>query len=125
MAEKKFTGPIQGQDLSALSADYEQADSFDRLRVGKLAVYYRDGFRIKAVPYSRMERAFIRVQQVRGRMCCGETAFLYYRLGALTRDAGKLNNARTIYMLLKSKYPDYADIDAYLSAVNRAINYLT
>lgn len=80
MAEKKFTGPIQGQDLSALSADYESAQLFDRLRVGRLAVYYRDGFRIKAVPYSRMERAFIRVQQVRGRMCCGETAFLYFRL---------------------------------------------
>ena len=80
MAEKKFTGPVQGQDLSALSADYEKAEIFDRLRVGDLAVYYRDGFRIKAVPYSRMERAFIRVQQVRGRMCCGETAFLYFRI---------------------------------------------
>lgn len=80
MAEKKFTGPVEGQVLSALSADYEQAETFDRLRVGDLAVYYRDGFRIKAVPYSRMERAFIRVQQVRGRMCCGETAFLYFRI---------------------------------------------
>ena len=80
MAEKKFAGPIEGQDFSALSADYAQAELFDRLRVGDLAVYYRDGFRTKAVPYSRMERAFIRVQQVRGRMCCGETAFLYFRI---------------------------------------------
>ena len=80
MAEKKFSGPVEGQDLAALAADWERAERFDKLRVGDLAVYYRDGFRVKAVPYSRMERAFIRVQQVRGRMCCGEAAFFYYRL---------------------------------------------
>lgn len=80
MAEKKFAGPIEGLDPAALAADWERAERFDKLRVGALAVYYRDGFRVKAVPYSRMERAFIRVQQVRGRMCCGETAFFYYRL---------------------------------------------
>ena len=80
MAEKKFTGPAEGLDPAALAADYEGAERFDKLRVGALAVYYRDGFRIKAVPYARMERAFIRVQQVRGRMCCGETAFFYFRM---------------------------------------------
>jgi hypothetical protein len=80
MAEKKFSGPIEGLDPAALAADYEDAERFDKLRVGKLAVYYREGFRTRAIPYRRMERAFIRVQQVRGRMCCGETAFLYFRI---------------------------------------------
>ena len=80
MAEKRFSGPVEGLDPAALAADYERAERFDKLRVGTLAVYYRDGFRVKAVPYSCMERAFIRVQQVRGRMCCGEAAFFYYRL---------------------------------------------
>ncbi len=80
MADKRFSGPVEGLDRGLLSADYEQAERFDRLRVGALAVYYREGFRIKAIPYARMERAFIRVQQVRGRMCCGETTFFYYRM---------------------------------------------
>ena len=80
MSEKKFTGPMEGLDPAALAADYEGAERFDKLRVGALAVYYRDGFRIKAVPYARMERAFIRVQQVRGRLCCGETTFVYFRM---------------------------------------------
>ena len=80
MAEKKFAGPVEGLDQTALRDDYEGAERFDKLRVGALAVYYRDGFRVKAVPYARMERAFIRIQQVRGRMCCGETAFFYYRI---------------------------------------------
>ncbi|MBR5094757.1 MAG: hypothetical protein IK095_06650 [Oscillospiraceae bacterium] len=80
MAGKKFTGPVAGQDIAALAADYEQADRFDRVRVGALGAYYRVGFRVKAIPYARMERAFIRVQQVRGRMCCGEATFVYFRL---------------------------------------------
>lgn len=80
MAEKRFFGPVEGLDPAALDADRDSAAVFDKLRVGRLAVYYRDGFRVKAIPYSRMERAFIRVQQVRGRMCCGETAFFYYRM---------------------------------------------
>ena len=79
MAEKKFAGPVEGLDSAALAADYESAASFEKLRVGKLAVYYRDGFRVKAVPYEKMERAFIRVQEVRGRMCCGQATFAYFR----------------------------------------------
>ena len=69
MAEKKFSGPIEGLEPSVLSEDWERAERFDKLRLGRLAVYHRDGFRVKAIPYARMERAFIRVQEVRGRMC--------------------------------------------------------
>lgn len=80
MAEKRFAGPVEGLDGAALAADYEIAAAYDKLRVGKLAVYYRDGFRVKAIPYARMERAFIRVQEVRGRMCCGQAFFAYFRM---------------------------------------------
>ena len=80
MSEKRFAGPVEGLDGTALAADYEIAAAYDKLRVGKLAVYYRDGFRVKAIPYARMERAFIRVQEVRGRMCCGQAFFAYFRM---------------------------------------------
>ncbi len=80
MAEKRFAGPVEGLDQAALSADYESAERFDKLRVGTLAVYYRDGFRVKAVPYAKMQRAFIRVQQVRGKLCCGQAFFDYFRM---------------------------------------------
>ncbi len=80
MAEKRFAGPVEGLDQAALSADYESAPRFDKLRVGSLAVYYRDGFRIKAIPYAKMQRAFIRVQQVRGKLCCGQAFFDYFRM---------------------------------------------
>ena len=80
MAEKKFAGPVRGLDSAALAADWESAQVFDKLRVGRLAVFYRDGFRVKAIPYARMERAFIRIQEVRGKLCCGQTFFAYFRM---------------------------------------------
>ena len=80
MAEMRFSGPVEGMEPAALAADRESAERFDKLAVGRLAVYYRDGFRIKAIPYRRMERAFIRVQQVRGKLCCGQAFFDYYRM---------------------------------------------
>ena len=80
MSEKKFSGPVDRVDAAALEADWAHAAVFDKLRVGALAVYYRDGFRTKAIPYARMERAFIRVQEVRGRMCCGQAFFAYFRM---------------------------------------------
>lgn len=80
MAEKKFSGPIGGADPAALAADFETAARFEKLAVGKLAVYYREGFRTRAIPYGKMERAFIRVQEVRGRMCCGQATFAYFRM---------------------------------------------
>ena len=80
MAEKKFAG-IKGPVSSPeLSADYESARTFDKVKVGNLGVYYRDGFKIRFMDYSLLERVFIRIQEVNGRMCCGNTICAYYRL---------------------------------------------
>ena len=80
MSEKSFTG-VKGKSSSPeLNADFESAQRFDKLWVGRLGVYYRDGLRIKTIAYSQMERAFIRVQEVRGRMCCGQATFAYFRM---------------------------------------------
>lgn len=80
MAEKKFAG-INGAVVSPeVSADYEAAAVFDKVKVGKLGVYFRDGFKTRFMDYSLLERVFIRIQEVNGRMCCGNTVFAYYRL---------------------------------------------
>ena len=57
------------------SPDYEQAQSFDKLRVGREGVYFRDGFRVRFIPYAEMDRVFIRIQEVNGRMCCGRAGY--------------------------------------------------
>ena len=80
MAEKKFTGIGGTVESAELSADYEAAQVFDKLRVGEKGVYYRDGLRVRYIPYDYMSRAFIRVQETRSRMCCGQANFNYFRI---------------------------------------------
>lgn len=80
MSAKKFHTPdgvIQGAEYDA---DYAAAEKFDGARVGRLGVYCRDGLRTKFMAFDTLERAFIRVQEVTGRMCCGSVNFAYYRL---------------------------------------------
>ncbi len=80
MADRKFFS-FKGAVVPAeAEGDYEAAQVFDKVRVGRLGVYYRDGFRIRCVPYAFIDRVFIRIQEVRGRMCCGQTTFAYFRL---------------------------------------------
>ncbi len=80
MAEKKFATPDGVVQSAELTADYEGAQKFDAVRVGKLGVYYRSGLKTVFLAYPTLERAFIRIQEVNGRMCCGNTTFAYYRL---------------------------------------------
>jgi len=80
MAEKKFAGINGTVERPQVTADYEAAQVFDKVRVGKLGVYFRDGFKTRFMDYSLLERVFIRIQEVNGRMCCGNTIFAYYRL---------------------------------------------
>lgn len=80
MAEKKFAGVDGIISSPELSADYEKAGVFDKVRVGDLGVYFRDGLKVRHIPYSYLDRVFIRIQEVRGKMCCGQTIFAYYRL---------------------------------------------
>ena len=80
MAEKKFATPDGAVRSAELTADYEGAQRFDAVRVGKLGVYYRSGLKNVFLAYPTLERAFIRIQEVNGRMCCGSTTFAYYRL---------------------------------------------
>lgn len=80
MAEMLFKVTGGKSSDPALAADYERAERFDKVRVGDLGIYYRDGLRIRHVSYSEMQRAFIRIQEVNGRMCCGRATFSYFRL---------------------------------------------
>ena len=80
MSEKKFSG-IQGlvEDPNVTS-DFDSAAVFDNLWVGKLGVYFRSGLRMRYIPYTYMDRAFIRIHEVNGKLCCGSTVFQYFRL---------------------------------------------
>ena len=72
MAEKKFAGLNGSLESPELSADYDSAAVFERLRVGEKGVYFRDGLRTRCLLYSEIDRAFIRVQETRSRMHGGK-----------------------------------------------------
>ena len=80
MAERKFISPTGIVSSEAVKLDFEGAQRFDKVLVGKLGVFFRDGFRTKYVPYGELEHAFIRVQEVNGKLCCGTAVFTYFRL---------------------------------------------
>ena len=80
MAEKKFAGIRGTLESDELSADFDSAAVFEKLRVGEKGVYFRDGLRTRYIPYDYIDRAFIRVQETRSRMCCGQANFNYFRI---------------------------------------------
>ena len=80
MAEKRFSTQLGTMESPELSADYESAKKFDKLRVGKLGVYFRDGLRLRYVSYSDADRVFIREREVNGKLCCGSTSFSYFSM---------------------------------------------
>ena len=80
MNTKVFTGINGKVDSVEVNSDYGNSTRFDKVQVGKLGVYFRDGFRIRFMDYSLLERVFIRVQEVNLKTCCGGSTSEYYRL---------------------------------------------
>lgn len=60
--------------------DFSTAKSFEKLKVGRLGVYFRDGLKMRCIPYSDMDGVFIRIHEVNGKLCCGSTVFQYFRM---------------------------------------------
>lgn len=80
MTAKIFTGIGGKTDSEEVNRDYESSTRFDKVHVGKLGVYFRDGFKTRFMDYSLIERVFIRVQEVNLKTCCGGSTTEYYRL---------------------------------------------
>ena len=80
MSDKRFSGIDGTVSSPELSADHADAAVFDNVRVGRLGVYFREGLRTRFLRYDRLERVFLRIHEVSGKLCCGSTVFQYFRL---------------------------------------------
>ena len=80
MADKKFAGVNGTVNSAEVAEDFAAAQQFDKVRVGKLGVYFKEGFRIRYLSYQDFDRVFIRVNEVDGKLCCGKSTFQYFRL---------------------------------------------
>ena len=92
MAAKVFTGISGKTDSAEINSDYENSTKFGKVQVGKLGVYFRDGFKIRFMDYALLERVFIRVQEVNLKTCCGGSTTEYYRL-VFVSDGREICNA--------------------------------
>lgn len=63
-----------------LSADYEQAEKVFRARIGKEGVYFAKALSTAFIPYTGMDRAFLRITGVNSRVCCGPASFEMYHV---------------------------------------------
>ena len=76
----RFSG-IHGRITDpAVAEEYESAERFDRVRVGKTGVFFPYNLSIKYIPYKYIDRVFIRINEVNGKLCCGKATFQYFRL---------------------------------------------
>ena len=76
----KFHSPTGKLDSPELNSEYDGAERFDKLRIGKNGVFFPDGLITKYIPYEYIQQAFIRIHEVNGKLCCGSTVFQYFRL---------------------------------------------
>ena len=53
---------------------------FDKLEVNESGVSFREGLKKVEIPYENIARAFIRIHEVNGKLCCGSTVFQYFRM---------------------------------------------
>ena len=76
----RFSG-IHGRITDpAVAEEYEAAERFDKVRIGNTGVFFPYNLSIKYIPYKYIDRVFIRINEVNGRMCCGKAVFQYFRL---------------------------------------------
>ncbi len=80
MADRKFIGVNGPVTSPEVRADFDAAEKYDKLKVGALGVYWRDGLRTRYLAYGDFERVFIRIHEVNGKLCCGKAVFQYFRM---------------------------------------------
>ena len=80
MADKQFAGAKRTVDSVQVAEDFAAAEQFDKVKVGKLGVYFKEGFRTRYLSYQDFDRVFIRINEVDGKLCCGKSTFQYFRL---------------------------------------------
>lgn len=74
---------------AALDEDFGRAKKYGHASVGKLAVYFKDGIKRKAVRLSETYRIFTRIREIKTHMCCGKLDLFIYGL-VLSKDGREL-----------------------------------
>ena len=104
----KFKPEIPG-DLPAeeeLERDYTQAQSLGKMQLGEHCLFFRKFSGISCLPYCRIQRAWLRQEEVKARMCCASANFDQFFV-VMACDDGKERRGQVIDKAMGQKCLDH------------------
>lgn len=75
---------------AALDAQFAAAKTYHNVRLGETSIFWKRTFHWYSLPLSRVQRVYRRVEEVRGRLCCGGANFDIQRLMLCLTDGSSL-----------------------------------
>lgn len=79
----KFVSPLPQQELRA---DFHQARSLGRVRLGERFVHIHKFSGTRSLPYNQISRAWVRQEEVNASLCCGRANFDQFYLMIQEKD---------------------------------------
>ena len=115
-------------DLQTLEEDFEQAEKFKKVAVGKKCIYYIGFMQTKYLPISEIVWAYMRQEDCTGTLCCGRMGFSSFFLMVTTGDKKQqktyledAKDVKAILALLEERNPRMEN--GY--SKERAVKYLS
>lgn len=105
---------VKGAD-AALDAEFTAACSYNKVKPGQTALFWKSGFRWYFIPLTQVQRIFRRVEPVYGKLCCGGKSFLIEWLVLILNDGSELvlhigddvkKQAQALLETLKEAHPE-------------------
>ena len=72
-----------------------------RIKLNDRELIYKKGFRWNAISYGEIVQAYLRIEEVKGRLCCGVANFDMYFLMLKTRSDGLIKIEATSMDIVK------------------------
>jgi len=79
----KFVSPLPQQELRA---DFHQARSLGRVRLGERFIHIHKFSGTRSLPYNQISRAWVRQEEVISSLCCGRANFDQFYLMIQEKD---------------------------------------
>ncbi len=99
---------------AALDKEFENAASFDHVKLGDNHIFWRKGFRWYVIAIEQVTRAYRRVEEVKTKVCCGPANFDIQKLMLVLKDGetqeirigdGTKREAEGLYSALRNSHP--------------------
>ena len=99
----------------SLDAEFSAAARYENVKLGTTHLFWKPMFRWHAVPLSRVQRIFRRVEDVYGKLCCGGRSFRMEKLVLILTGGTELEihigddaetKAKALLESLKTNHPE-------------------